>query len=668
MTSKISFSKFFKEQIKHNMALYIILSLCCLLRIITYLIEVQTTLSSGYFETLPAKQAYIVQALGTDSTLMAYGIVTGLMLAIGSFHFLHQKSASDLIHSLPIKRTKLFGYIVASDLIMVTIMNLITNILCSLICVAVGCFNGQALMNAFVSLICIVIITAMNYLTATLAINMTGNTFMSILAYVVFAAYIPLVIGQFYNMLASTFYNSYVSQGGLGFTDYLSPITLSFKLTRWHAFSMHGLTLIASILMIVFLFGITVCLFKIRPAEAASKSMAFKKTESIIRILLVIPLSIYGGLLLYSSLFTASKIWLIIGMILSAIILHGFIEGIYHFDVRAILKHKLQLLLCIAASLCILLFFWFDVTGFDNYQPEAEEVAYITVDPEYNGIGFLESNYHMSGIPENGVSGEDIPLLLEALKPAVRQAHEGSYSNIWISRNITIDYVLKNGKVKQRSYALTAEDSRDILKILLSSDTFKKSYLKLYDTDLGCITYTGTDYSFGNEVLMLSDQERSELIRAYLADYDKLTFETYTTEYPVSSLVLGIQAPDGENYGNNHYYIYPSFTNTLNFFEAHDIQVPITMEDFTITRINYFEDVNGKPESTASCDITDPDKIAVIQPHLKSLYSNDRRYWLSSDNEDDILLLDIDYKGMHYYAASECLVDPGIMEKYIILR
>ena len=105
--------------------------------------------------------------------------------------------------------------------------------------------------------------------------------------------------------------------------------------------------------MILVLFFLTYKLFIKRPSEAAGRAMAFEKCNPVIRILLVIPLSLYLGLYLSSVSNVGTTIWMIVGFILGVILLHGIIESIFQFDIRGLWSHKIQMLSCLAATIGI---------------------------------------------------------------------------------------------------------------------------------------------------------------------------------------------------------------------------------------------------------------------------------------------------------------------------
>lgn len=68
--------------------------------------------------------------------------------------------------------------------------------------------------------------------------------------------------------------------------------------------------------------------------------MAFTKANTVIKVLLVIPSTLYSGIIFYSLGNANSIFWLIFGVVFGVFVIHALIECIYEFDVRAIFVIK----------------------------------------------------------------------------------------------------------------------------------------------------------------------------------------------------------------------------------------------------------------------------------------------------------------------------------------
>ena len=145
----------------------------------------------------------------------------------------------------------------------------------------------------------------------------------------------------------------------------------------------------------------------------AGKAMAFPKTKPFIRILIVVPMAIYTGMMLYTLSISIRKEWIIIGIVIGAALFHGIIECIYRFDVRGLWAYKKQMFFSMGAALLIVGFFWLDFLGYDSYLPEKTQLSSILIDIPGTGPGFW-------GKERKGISGDDLDSVLLVLDKAVK--------------------------------------------------------------------------------------------------------------------------------------------------------------------------------------------------------------------------------------------------------
>ena len=100
--------------------------------------------------------------------------------------------------------------------------------------------------------------------------------------------------------------------------------------------------------------------------------MAFRKSQPVIKLLLVVPIALTGSLIFREMI--GSDGWSIFGLVCGLVISYAIIEIIYNFDFRSLFAHKKQFALCTVCSLAILAFFRFDLSGFDSYVPSESKM------------------------------------------------------------------------------------------------------------------------------------------------------------------------------------------------------------------------------------------------------------------------------------------------------
>ena len=233
--------------------------------------------------------------------------------------------------------------------------------------------------NLLSNVFCMILLFAVTWITAVLAMVMTGHPVVAALGFGVFCGYAPVLLRYIFPAYADEFFETYVSGvtyasiGRYVFSNdtllYFSPIGLASKLlgdyyNGW-TFSEHVTDILVLLVILFVTFALTYKLYLKRPSEAAGRAMSFEKFNPVIRILLVIPLSLYLGL--YLSLVTdvGQKVWMVTGFILGVVLLHGIIESIFQFDIRGLWSHKIQMVLCFLATFGIAFTFWIDLFGYD---------------------------------------------------------------------------------------------------------------------------------------------------------------------------------------------------------------------------------------------------------------------------------------------------------------
>lgn len=210
------------------------------------------------------------------------------------------------------------------------------------------------------------------YMTVVLAVILTGNLIVGLLGTGVFFSWGPgvaAVISTYFSEYFMTFYDN--GNFLLRWCERTSPVFWYGTATGSdHPTRMAVIALAVAAL----LFGLGMFLYRKRPSEAAGRAMAFKVSEPVIRFLLVVPITLFSGMIFRSIL--NDDIWTVFGLICGLLITSCLIEIIYHFDFKSLFAHKRQLAISAVAVAAIFLGFRLDVAGYDSYLPDADKVAY----------------------------------------------------------------------------------------------------------------------------------------------------------------------------------------------------------------------------------------------------------------------------------------------------
>jgi hypothetical protein len=340
MTSRISFSKILKEELRHHLVSIFAVVLCFLGEVLFFYFDVKNLVARRGEEELE----YIREALSAAGEpvieAMIPAMILGVLLAAAYFSYLHSRRKTDFYFSLPIKRGRRFVMGILSSLIIFIIPCLIAAGLEIAIGYTTGCASTAFLSKMLWRTFCKVLCFAAMWITMALAMIMTGNLTVAFLGLGVFCSYIPIFIRYLLPLYQEFFYETYVEPYRAldGAWYYFSPVSLATGMAgRYYDWVLkEHLSYIVGILVFIVLSGLLAYwLYLKRPAEAAGRAMAFEKMNAPIRFAIVIPIALYFGFFLSElSGNYGSKFWIVIGIIFGVVLLHGIVESIFNFDLR----------------------------------------------------------------------------------------------------------------------------------------------------------------------------------------------------------------------------------------------------------------------------------------------------------------------------------------------
>lgn len=625
MTSKRSFINLKRENIKHRIGMIFITLFFFFLSMLAFLMAVQNQCSQ-------IKPEMIMKGItGLSRPEFGMGVLSmgaAVLLAVSSFRYLHSRTEIDFYHSLPIRRREILYIFLTNDIaLFVGPLAIVTVFRCA-VTAAVGYLSRDFLEGSFWSILCYTAIFSVTYLTMSLAMLMTGNTFIGLLGFCVFAGYSPVVLCMLYPSLASTFFITYCDTGtNFEIYSYFSPASLANLLLttkdawKWEEHIVHFAVIGA---WVVFLLIINYILFERRASEMAGKAMAFPRWNPVIRFLLVVPGAIYVGLGLYAVSFTSFKPWIIAGVIIGGFFVHGVIECIYRFDVRGLWSNKRQMLASIAFAFLIVAFFWMDLSGFDKYLPKEEELDSVVVESPYSMDGSFW------GKQRKGLTGDTMKETLRVLGKVTEENSKnkdildsGTTEESRGFSNYQFSYRLKNGRVEKREYILSPELQDEIMEQVFDTMEYKKDTYSLYTADWSLVTNVEISYPVCTETLDMTKEQRSELFRIYLEEFSALDYKTVKETLPFGQLMISHRfSPSGNYYYDSSaetsesYNIYPSFKKTIRYLrEELKVDVKTSMKDIPITSMTVSRYAEGS-DDWESFDIYDEEFIDSIKERL----------------------------------------------------
>jgi len=334
-----------------------------------------------------------------------------------------------------------------------------------------------------------------------------------------------------------------------------------------------------------------------RNTEAAEQSMAFSKTESVIKIMLVIPLSLSIGLLLSTMAHRNFEVWFFIGILLGAVLINAIIEFIYHLDIRELFVRKLQLVLAVLATAVIGCIFQFDFIGYDSYLPAMEDVeqmalysygvngsfAYKVTDDD--GIAPFEYG-ERAALDEMAIS--DFEPIYEIAGNGVKNVRKETEGMDLVP--VSVKYVLKNGKSVYRSYQIDRNVFMESEQALFTQEDYKQKTYPIFNKESADIQSMFLMSLTGDVQLELTADQKVNLLETYKTELRESTFDDFYYESMSARLNLeymrGTQASSW--YSEYGYPISKNFTKTLSLLNEYGYRTETEIKAETVSKITIY--------------------------------------------------------------------------------
>lgn len=579
MTSRVSFPKLLLETLRRHLAAVLITVLAFFIHLISFFLNIQNMLNQHVmtdtmYPMTATQKEYIIEGItevcSPNMWNAILAMLIGVYLAFDFFKYMHSKKETDFYESMPIRKQTWFLTLFTASIGIFSLLATVTTLLELAIVYSVGYGSAMILQNMLWGLLCMLGIFLATWTTTILAMIMTGHTIIAFLGFGIFASYIPLIISNLIPTYSNVFFDTYVYHDLNTIYYYFSPITLAYKASYsfyyngnvWNIAN-HWTYLLGCFVFALILGIIAYMLFLRRPSETAGRAMAFEKMNPVIRILIVIPIALYAGLFLNEIAAYGSFVWLIFGVVFVAFLMHGIIECIFQFDIKALVSKKRQLLITILFCLAFVFVFWADLFQYDQYMPNAEDVKVIHIDT------YL-FNADSSGAWEqykDGLTGDSVELALQAVRD-IRSSSESSDNIEYRYMNdFTVTYELKNGVKKVRRYSYYGNEFPKSLDKLSATEDFKNDFNLLYHYEEADITSISVSNGMEHFELPITKAQQKELCEIYLKEYRDFTISESLSKQAVYSLCVEYPRENKDYTLTDNYKVFADFTETISYLE-----------------------------------------------------------------------------------------------------
>lgn len=694
MTSKNLFLKLQREDMKRRvwsialsmLGFFLLFTVVCAMEVSNYAYRIENV---GKFDPNIKEWIYnqIINFIGPANELvLMITMVCAVICGLSGFFYLHSKKKVDLFHSIPVRREKLFAATFINGLLIYIVPYLINLLLCLLILAVNKYMTVEVFLAGLTAFGLNILYYTLIYTIAIIAVMLTGNIVVSFLGAGVFYLYGSFILGikdLYFNQFFSTYFTInnterlIVEMSPLG--NYVS--TASRIADGYDVDILTTIILVSVITIALIIFA--VFLYKKRPSEAAGKAMAFEISRPIIKLALVIPLSLAGGILFMSISSGHNMAWLIFGLVFALLISYGIVEIIYNFDIRKAFNGIYYLIGSAVGVAIIVCIFQFDIFKYDEYIPKKNDVKSVSVsingldghmryfDLYYNSLrSVYNSNYEIDNMEITNFEPayELAKIGIEQVKKmkSVTENDEAMYmtTNIASEANknyiFNVKYTLDSGRKVYREYTLPVNETYDLVQTIYNDLDYKKVHYPIYQWDVNKVGEISCYNEFEDKTFSLSTPEKKQLIDIYIDELNNHSLDDNINLQPIATL--------GFEYNKLlfNYYVYPTFTNTIKFINDHgfdgtrvvgtkDIKeiyvenYKITLEDieaekyghtYAVTREMAPKEVNGPPmDREGTKTYTDPALINEIYSALiRDDHYRNNSIFIDVENSIDVIV------------------------------
>ena len=556
-------------------------------------------------------------SVGLSLQTLVITVIFAVFIGIQGFSYMFHRKKMDMYVSLPVSRTKRFLVIFIVGYLFFTIPYGISLLISYGIGMAFGVVGPSAICITLLSYVFHCIFFLAVYGIAIIAAMLTGNTLIATFAACILVIY-EVAVRLIVNGYAQQFFDHYYYFSKKAFLKCLiSPVGIYYFfvegmtesnliLLKTYGVSLGGLFL--HMIALSFLFCVIAGFLNyIRPYEACGRAISFAKTKGFIKIMIVIPVSLGGGLLFYS-IAGSSDGFAILGICLGLLISACMIQIIYDFDFRSIIKRKRHIAYAGGITAIIYIIFYFDLLAYDSYVPKSEQVesAAVYISSGMGYPSYTDDKFEYISPDEYIMENmylEDVDTICKIATDSTKTTSENN------EPNCIVKYRMKNGKDIYRSFFVTNQDIA-LLDGIYESKEYKETVYQIYNheafyDELAMKTY----YCNGGIREELTVDESVNLVKQYKPELMKLNYSNMKKELPKGYISFTYDDGMGKSF-EWEYPVYSFMTDSVSYLQKIGVyhENYFNTEDIvSIDVMNYGEDGTYQTET-----YTEPEQISEI--------------------------------------------------------
>lgn len=411
-------------------------------------------------------------------------MVTGL----AGFRFVFHKRMVDLYHSLPVKRSTLYGVCYVNGIL----IWLVPFVICLLSVLIMGgsfawSLGGTealwtVLKNGLLTFLVLALAYLLVYHMVLLAAMLSGNALNALVSVGILGFGSVAVYGMVL-LFFSIYMGTFLQDGDMGLAGIGSPLFSALYLLYSRAAGTAGelgKLLLENGAVMVFLGFWAWRLYCRRTSDLSEQGLCSRAVSALLRGVAGILGGMCGWLLMATTTTDAAAVgWGVFGAVLAAAVVFGILDIVFRMEFRAFFAHKIQMGLIVGGTLLCCLAFYGDWFGYDSYLPRKDQVTELAL-LDIN-VSNRSSDRWADPAMEN-MSIRDRERIYAYLEAAVARANmppeeykkfnEGMPA--W--EDVRTKVTLENGRSYYRSYSVTKEEKEVLWKLFTSREYLEQAY------------------------------------------------------------------------------------------------------------------------------------------------------------------------------------------------
>lgn len=599
---------------------------------------------------------------------MAAVIIPAVLIVLEEFAYLYNKSSVDLYCSIPVSPKKKYINTYLGGICVYIIPYVICCAASLLIASGNRALSGELACTVLQSAALNIVFFLALYSLSVAVCMFSGNLIVACFAIALTSVYLDMWSG-----VVSSFSANFLTSATSVFessTSYWSLLGNYVGVTRRFSNtygSMPGAAVTWSvvcpvIIRIAVTFAVSAVVaylaYMKRPAETAAKAVSTRKICTPLKIMVSVPAGLLAGNVLYGTS-QQNEVFMVIAIIAVSVLTSMIMEAVFELDIHAAFTHLVPAAVSLAAAMLIFGAVRYDWTGYDSYVPNAGEIdTYAVYIPAVdnssvisdlmefsNNQGSVYAKQHMFLRSAEAVCSLHAKGVKEYSKLSARFSSNDTKESAGINE-FDVYYRMKNGSRITRKFYVDMEDTSNaalIDKVVGNIDYVNGAYQFASDPD--AMVNHGRfklEYTNGYAIAGLNAKDFHSLRSAWMKDAGAdMSYGTLHNSLPCGDITITYS-----DYTTVQIPVYDSFTATLDWLSAHNVNIPLKLDpdDIISAAVSYCDYTNSSDGSQQAKNAVYTDK-ADIEKLTPALYPQALTTgWTPSDTFDQRYSVDVTLK------------------------